>query len=293
MTHFFLSYLKYQKRASLHTIKAYANDLQEFEDFLNHISEHKIQEATYREIRSWASKLSTDGLKPTSINRKLASLRAFYKFLLAEGHITQNPMLKVNTAKKPKRLPIFVREEVMDGTNNVENLFPAGFEGIRDRLVIEMLYGTGMRLAELLQLNDNDINLNTNEIKVWGKRNKQRIIPLNPFLKNLIEEYHSLKKKEFIDLKHEKFIVTNQGTPAYPMFIQRLVKKYLKLIGHKGKASPHVLRHTFATHLLNSGAELNAVKELLGHASLAATQVYTHNTVEKLKKVYQQAHPKA
>ena len=293
MTDFFLSYLKYQKRVSTHTQRAYQDDIAAFEAFLLSNFEINTVAATYREVRQWMSALAEQGLSASSINRKMATLRAFYKFMLAEGHITINPMQKVRAVKMRKRLPVFVREDVMAQVFTYEQLFPVGFEGIRDRLVLELLYGTGMRLSELIGLKNADVNVHAGVIMVLGKRNKQRLIPISGYFRKLIEEYYAIKNKEFLLLNHESLVVTNKGEPAYPVFIQRIIKKYLNLMGHNEKASPHVLRHTFATHLLNNGADINAVKELLGHANLAATQVYTHNTFEKLKKAHKQAHPKA
>jgi integrase/recombinase XerC len=293
MTDFFLSFLKFQKRVSPHTLRAYRDDIAAFETFLQANFEKDAIQADYREVRHWMSSLAEQGLSPSSINRKMATLRAFYKFMLAEGHIITNPMQKMRAVKMRKRLPVFVREDVMDQAQTYQELFPSGFEGVRDRLVLELLYGTGMRLAELINLKNNDINLYAGVITVLGKRNKQRLVPISKYFQKLIEEYHSAKNKEFLLLKHESLVVTNKGEAAYPVFIQRIIKKYLNLMGHNEKASPHVLRHTFATHLLNNGADINAVKELLGHANLAATQVYTHNTFEKLKKIHKQAHPKA
>jgi integrase/recombinase XerC len=293
MTDFFLSFLKFQKRVSPHTLRAYHDDLSGFETFLKAHYEKNAIQAGYKEVRHWMSYLAEQGLSPSSINRKMATLRAFYKFMLAEGQIITNPMQKMRAVKMRKRLPVFVREDVMSQAQTYQELFPDGFEGIRDRLVLELLYGTGMRLAELINLKNNDINLYAGVITVIGKRNKQRLVPISKYFQKIIEEYHSAKKKEFLLLEHDSLVVTNKGEPAYPVFIQRIIKKYLNLMGHNEKASPHVLRHTFATHLLNNGADINAVKELLGHASLAATQVYTHNTFEKLKKIHKQAHPKA
>ncbi|MDJ1483406.1 tyrosine-type recombinase/integrase [Cytophagaceae bacterium YF14B1] len=292
MIELFLKYLQYEKRCSPHTITAYQTDLEQFAAFLQSSYEYSQPElATFPIIRSWIVSLVDAQINATSINRKIATLRTFYKFLLRRGTIIQNPMLKVRSLKESKKLPHFVEEQQL--VTLLDSFpFPDGFEGLRDRLVMEMLYGTGIRLGELLSLDDSMISKIESTIKITGKRNKQRIIPLHASLLPLIELYQQEKEREFNGSADKHLIVTTEGKEAYPMLIYRIVRKYLTATT-VDKRSPHVLRHTFATHLLNKGADLNAIKDLLGHSSLAATQVYTHNSLEKLKKVYEQAHPKA
>ena len=233
-----------------------------------------------------------------AIGRKISTLRSFYKFLLKEGDLKANPMVLIKAPKVPKRLPVFIEDTKMDlllddaETGGVA-IFDENFAGQRDRIVLELLFGTGIRLAELLALKEEDINFYEGSIKVLGKRNKERIIPLHAQLISQLKIYINLKLTQQFNNKNTTLIVTNSGAPAYPKLIYRIVNSYLTLISTQDKKSPHVLRHSFASSLLNKGADLNAIKELLGHASLAATQVYTHNSVERLKSIYKQAHPKA
>lgn len=289
----FLRYLAYERRYSAHTLTAYEADLAQFEVYLKEmftISDPATVVHTH--IRSWVLSLVEGGLSPRSVGRKLATLRSYYKFLLKREVIKQDPTLKVRAPKVQKGLPHFVQEAEMDRL--LDNIpFPDTFEGWRDRLVLELLYGTGIRLAELLQLRVAQVNLHEGVIKVLGKRNKERVIPVARPLQELLRKYLISKEKAFGGDSSAHLLVTDKGEQAYPMFVYRLVRKYLGTFTSSEKQSPHVLRHTFATHLLNRGADLNAVKDLLGHSSLAATQVYTHNSLEKLRKVFEQAHPKA
>ncbi|MBI1768519.1 MAG: tyrosine-type recombinase/integrase [Bacteroidetes bacterium] len=287
----FLKYLQYEKRYSPKTILAYQTDLQQFQDFLNKdFDATPSAEANHAFVRSWIVSLVENEMDAISVNRKIACLRSYYKFLLRQEVITKDPMTKVKMLKTKKKLPHFVQEaDMVKVLDQIE--FTTDFEGTRDQLVLELLYGTGMRLSELIGLKDHSINLKDRTLKVLGKRNKERIIPFTQSLVNLIEGYRKARNRE-VEKKNETFFVTENGQPLYPMLVNRIVKKYLK-DSNVDKKSPHVLRHTYATHLLNKGAEINAVKDLLGHASLAATQVYTHNSMEKLKKVFDQAHPKA
>ncbi len=289
----FLKYLQYEKRYSNHTLTSYKNDLDQFSKHLTvHDKVLTFDNAKHPHIRSWIISLVEDGLQPKSINRKIASLRSFYKYLLKQGVIKKDPTSKIKVLKTSKKLPQFISEnDILQLLDN--SVFEDDFAGLRDKLVLELLYGTGIRLAELISLQPANISINNSTLKVLGKRNKERVIPFSKSLGQLIEEYVSEKKRLFTSQENTPFIVTNDGKRVYPMFIYRLVKKYLNLFTTIDKRSPHVLRHTFATHLLNKGAELNAVKDLLGHTSLAATQVYTHNSLEKLKSVFDQAHPKA
>ncbi len=230
------------------------------------------------------------GLEPKSVNRKMASVKAFYKFLLAREYVASNPTGRLKSLKVDKKLPSFVREsEMITLLDQIE--FSRDFFGARDRLILELLYATGIRLTELINLSDPDVNLYQGSIKVLGKRNKERVIPMAEFIVKSIKEYQQLRNAEFGYCDY--LLVTDSGNKLYPMMVYRIVKKYLDQVTTIAKRSPHVLRHTFATHLLNKGADLNAVKDLLGHTSLAATQVYTHNSMEKLKSVFDQAHPKA
>ena len=293
MVSYFLQHIKYEKRLSHNTITAYEGDLKQFSTFLLFQYEFKEPDkADFQMIRSWIVALVDEKIENRSINRKIATLRSFYNFLLRHKTITANPMLKIRALKTDKTLPKYIEEKPME--NLLDDMqFSDDFSGLRDKLVIELLYGTGMRLAELIGLKITDLNLYNNTLVVLGKRNKQRIIPVNKSLGEAIKKYLTLRTDIADDTTYSYLILTDSGTQAYPMFIQRLVKKYLSLVTSLEQRSPHVLRHTFATHLLNRGADLNAIKDLLGHTSLAATQVYTHNSIEKLKKVFKQAHPKA
>lgn len=289
----FLQYIQYEKRCSPHTLTSYQTDLLQFTQFLDTVYECKTPEtATFPMIRSWIVSLVEGKRTPTSINRKIATLRTYYKFLLRRNIITSDPMLKVKALKVNKALPQFVDEQSLNHLLDTFE-FSADFSGVRDRLVMELLYGSGIRLAEMISLQESDINLYEQTIKVTGKRNKQRIIPISKRLIDLIGTYNLSKKNTFINNHSSDLIVTDQGEKIYPMMVYRIVRKYLDLATTVEKRSPHVLRHTFATHLLNKGADLNAIKDLLGHSSLAATQVYTHNSLEKLKTIFEQAHPKA
>jgi len=289
----FLRHLQYEKRLSPNTVLAYENDLQQFSQFIHDsFSNADLSTADHSVIRSWIIKLVEEGIGPSSVNRKIACLRTFYKFLLRQETISKDPMSKINALKTRKKLPGFVKEA--DMVNLLDNqVFPNTFDGQRDRLVLEMFYGTGIRVSELLHLKEKDVDLVNRTIKVLGKRNKERVIPFSTSLVLLIKEYLTIRNRE-VEMKHHgNLFVRSNGEPCYPMMIYKTVKKYLDRFPTVDKRSPHVLRHTYATHLLNKGAELNAVKDLLGHTSLAATQVYTHNSMEKLKKVFEQAHPKA
>jgi integrase/recombinase XerC len=291
MVDLFLKYLQFEKRYSAKTVTAYQTDLLQFEAFLQQTYEASSASAHFGMVRSWIASLSEEDVSASSINRKIATLRSYYKFLIKEGHLEQNPMTKVRVLKVRKKLPQFVNEgdmvQVLD-----QVVFSEDWEGLRDRLVLELFYGTGIRLAELIQLKDADVRLRDRTVRVLGKRNKERVVPFPGSLVPLIEHYRIVRNREIARPSHELFFTTQNGSPLYPMLVQRLVKKYLSPAACE-KKSPHVLRHTYATHLLNKGAEINAVKDLLGHSSLAATQVYTHNTIDKLKKIFNDAHPKA
>lgn len=298
----FIQYIRYEKRYSPHTVTAYEADLDQFMRFLNNPSgadpapepvvTHPSQ-ISYQDIRNWMVELIDQKMLARSVNRKMATLRKYFKFLLQEGIIQTNPASRIQSQKIPKTLPVVVEADRLAQMLDSDEIFPADFEGRRDKLVMEMLFGTGMRLAELLGVKEQDINLHEGVVRVLGKRNKERIIPINTELKNLLQEYIDLKKNQNFDNNSFTLIVTNKGAGAYPAMIYLIVQKYLANISTQSKRSPHVLRHTFATTLLNKGAELNSIKELLGHANLSATQIYTHNSVERLKSIYKLAHPKA
>ncbi len=288
----FIQYLQFEKRFSPLTVTAYQKDLDQFLAFLA-ISESELLNVTHQQVRSWMVVLMDNGNEAKTINRKISSLRSFYKFLQRNELIKANPMTQVRAPKIPKRLPVVITEQKMDTLLDGGFDFIDGFSGLRDRLIIELLYGTGIRLAELVGLKDNDVDVYEQQIRVLGKRNKQRIIPVHSSLAKLIEDYKIQKLSQNFDNKSKTLIVTDNGKDVYPKFVYRTVKTVLSSISTHDKKSPHILRHSFATSLLNRGADLNAIKELLGHSSLAATQVYTHNSVEKLKAIYKQAHPKA
>ena len=294
MVESFLKYIKFEKRLSPHTILSYHTDLQQFGDFLKQtFSEKKTELANYGMVRSWIVELVEKDRDASSINRKIACLRSFYKFLMKREVISKDPMIKIRVLKTKKKLPHFVKENDMVEMLDKNLDFTDDHAGLRDQLILELLYGTGMRLSELINLKETQIDLPNRTVKVLGKRNKERVIPFSTGLVSLIENYRKAKKKEVEIIDSQYLLVTDLGSKLYPMMVYRSVKKYLNKFTSVEKRSPHVLRHTYATHLLNKGAEINAVKDLLGHSSLAATQVYTHNSMDKLKKVFDQAHPKA
>lgn len=288
----FYQYIQSEKRYSIHTVAAYKSDLVQFEDYLT--AAYGISADTdisYSMIRSWLASLVDDAITSRSINRKLSTLKAYFRFLMKEGLISSNPVSKAVSLSIPSRLPVFASVSEMESilcTPQVDDDF-----GIRrDLLVIEILYNTGIRLSELINLRLQDVDRGSMTIKVTGKRNKQRIIPVTRQLVGLIDDYLKIRES-LVKAGVREIIVTDQGKKTYPVFIYRKVKHYLTIAGVRGVKSPHLLRHTFATHMLNEGADLNAIKEILGHASLAATQVYTHNSIEKLKSIYKLAHPRA
>lgn len=288
----FLNFLQYEKRYSPHTVLSYRNDMNQFEAYLRETYEEEPARASYTMVRSWVVSLVEQGHDALTINRKIASLRSFYKFLLRQEAIRKDPMVKIKILKTKKKLPQFVKEPDMNAVLD-KSAFEDNHEGWRDKLVLELLYGTGMRLSELIHLKENQVNLREQTIKVIGKRNKERVIPFAKPLVAVIQGYLKARNREVEANDSGFLVVTEKGGKCYPMMIYRTVSKYLGEHTSVEKRSPHVLRHTYATHLLNKGAEINAVKDLLGHSSLAATQVYTHNSMEKLKKAYDRAHPKA
>ena len=288
----FLSYIEYERRYSKHTIESYRNDLEQFGLYLkSEYQKDDMELASHLEIRSWIVQMMEKEITPRSINRKLSTLKSFFKFLMRKGVVKKSPLAKVLAPKTSKRLPVFVEKSGIERLLT-DTEFPEGFEGARDKMILDLFYGTGMRRSELNNLKESDIDSYNAQIKVLGKGNKERIIPIQPQLRTALKEYVDLKNQSIASPSIYLF-VNREGKLLNPSNIYQIVKKYLNLITTIDKKSPHVLRHTFATHLMNNGADINAVKELLGHASLAATQVYTHNTIDKLKNIYKQAHPKA
>lgn len=286
----FFDYITYEKKYSVHTITSYQNDIAQFIAFINPQQESiSISEVNYQQIRSWVASLIKDKIAAKSVNRKLSTLKSFFKYLQRQQIIDANPMAKISGPKTPKRLPVFVDEHQMENLFSTVT-FEEGFNGLRDRLILDLFYQTGIRRSELTHLKEVDLDLFNSTIKVLGKRNKERIIPISLQLKRNLESY--LQVKEELNLSNPMLLVSEKGHTLTEQKVYSVVKKYLSLITTIQKKSPHVLRHTFATHLLNNGADINAVKDLLGHANLSATQVYTHNTIDKLKKSYKQAHPR-
>jgi len=287
----FLKYLQAEKRYAAHTVKAYKNDLNQFHAFCQD-NDGECMDLNFRTIRSWVVFLMDSGYSSRTVHRKLTSLSTYCKYLIKEGVLDSNPMDRVLKPKLKKRVPAFVEEGKLE-TLLEEFEFGEDFKGTRNRLVLDLLYQTGMRRSELTGLTTGAVNGEGKSLKVTGKRGKERIIPLNEELLTAIERYLNIRSTLMAQNSTDRLIVTERGEPAYDKLIYRIVNRYLSMITTLDKKSPHVLRHTFATHMLNRGADLNAIKELLGHASLSATQVYTHNTYKKLKSIYNQAHPRA
>ncbi|MBT4881571.1 MAG: tyrosine-type recombinase/integrase [Flavobacteriales bacterium] len=284
----FIIYLSSEKRFSEHTVKSYTTDLNQFTTFLADEFQitDDIDEVRFQIIRTWIASLLEKGVNPRSVNRKISTLKSYFKFLIREGVIVENPMMKVVAPKSKKRLPVFIEEDQIESLLN-EVQFEGGFIGERNKLIIELFYVTGIRLSELINIKISDIDFQNQLIKVLGKRNKERLIPLSSSV--LVGLSNFIEKNQ-----QNQFLFTNlDGKKLYTKLVYRLVNKCIGEISSVNKKSPHILRHTFATHMLNNGADINAIKELLGHANLSATQVYTHNTIEKLKTVYKQAHPRA
>lgn len=284
----FIRYLEAIKGYSQHTLTAYENDLNGFQGYLNFMG-LELPAAQKHHVRSYVVQLKTEGITNRSINRKISALKSFYKYALKQGYIASNPVNGVTMLKTPKRLPIYV------DTSKVDRLFylsEDSFSDVRDRLVLIMLYMTGMRRGELVNTQLKDIDFNRKAISVVGKGNKNRFIPISPVLEKYLKHYLALKKDQFSEMIHDYLIVTDKGRPVYAKMIYNIANRFLKVNNLSEKQSPHVLRHTFATHLANNGADLVSIKDLLGHASLAATQVYTHNSIDVLKQAYARAHPK-
>lgn len=290
----FLNYLEFERRYSPLTLNAYHKDLEQFFLFLESDYEIKMEASiTDQMIRSWLAHLMDKGLSSKSVNRKISSIKSYFRYLLRQGVVKTNPSILIQGPRQKKRLPVFVEERKMELLIHKE-IDCENFEEVRNQLIMELFYSTGIRRAELIGLTMANVDLKLNQIKVLGKRDKERIIPIGNYLNSIFETYFKLRQKIAYQEEARKWVfLSEKGKKMYPRLVYRIVNSYLSSVSTQDKKSPHVLRHTFATHMLNNGADLNAVKELLGHASLAATQIYTHNTIDKLKKVYQQAHPKA
>ncbi|HRE79085.1 MAG TPA: tyrosine-type recombinase/integrase [Flavobacterium sp.] len=288
----FRDYLQMQKNYSLHTVKAYLNDIAEFESFNKiHFEQDSIDKVVYPQIRSWIVSLVDANISASSVNRKISSLKSYYKFLLRIKQIEQSPLLKHKALKTPKKIQIPFSEKEVDLVLN-QIVYPDGFEGVRDKLIIDLFYTTGIRRTELINLNLSGIDFSNATLKVLGKRNKERIIPLLPIITNQLQRY-IVQRNQLQEIKDsDKLFLTQKGVKLNDTLVYRLINMYFSNVSEKVKKSPHILRHTFATHLLNNGADLNSVKELLGHSSLASTQVYTHSSLAELKKVYGNAHPR-
>ncbi len=289
----FIEYVRNVKRYSPHTVIAYQTDLEKFFEYLSITYNTEIvSDIDYMMIRSWLAGLIEQKISAHTVKRKISVLKSFFKYNIKQGILIENPMLKISSPKAPKRLPVFVEKDKMDLLFDQVD-FGEGTEALRNRLIFEMFYLTGMRLSELVNIKISDINCSGQTIKVLGKRNKERIIPLGEKTVSLTENYLSARSAISGSSENDYLFVTKNGKKIYQKLVYRVVNYYLSAVTTIEKKSPHVLRHTFATHMLNNGADLNAIKEILGHANLSATQIYTHNTIEKLKKVYKHAHPKA
>lgn len=285
-------YLEKEKKYSVHTVTAYYNDLSDFKLFLEEeFGYGNLKDANYSQIRSWIVALVNSGISNTSVNRKISSLKSFYKFLLKIKQIDASPLLKQKALKTPKKLQIPFSEKELDSVlNHIQ--YPDGFDGIRDKLIIDLFYTTGIRRTELIHLKTSNVDLANGTIKVLGKRNKERILPILPIIQNQFKSY-SLERNKLQQVKDgDFFFLTVKGVKLNDSLVYRLINVYFSHVSEKVKRSPHILRHTFATHMLNNGADLNSVKELLGHSSLASTQIYTHSSLAELKKVYGDAHPR-
>ncbi len=286
----FIKHLKFEKRYSEHTVVAYKEDLVQFTQYMNELNgDFDFSLVTPKQIRGWVVSLMEQGIQPRSINRKISTLKSFYKYMMVQGVFTSNPATLVILPKVRKKLPTFVQEENLNQLLDLD-FFSHDFVGARDKTIISLLYGTGVRLAELKNLEMQNINMVEHMIKVLGKRNKERIIPYPIDIENPMKEY--LFFREEINAESKFLLLTSDGKQVYDKLIYRVVNKYLSMVTTVNKKSPHVLRHSFATHLLNNGADLNAVKELLGHSNLSATQIYTHTSFEKLNEIYKQSHPR-
>ncbi len=290
----FITYLKTERRYSDNTLNAYENDLNQFLSFLmSEGVDRQMAGNEHRYIRSWIVHMMEGNVAVSTVRRKISTLASYYRYMVRTGEVRSNPVLKITIPRDGRRLPGFIPEEKLNRLlDDVD--FGSDYKGVRDRLIIEMLWFTGMRRSELIKLNNGDVDMAGMTIRVTGKRGKQRYVPVGTAFVNTLKEYSAVKKKELgYDTPGSPFFVTQSNKRLYPELVYRVVRNYLRLITTVERRGPHMLRHTFATHMLNHGADLNAIKDLLGHANLAATQVYTHNSFEKLKKIYKQAHPRA
>jgi len=288
----YIQYIKYEKRYSRHTISAYERDLAQYEKYITQKYSIKILDSEFLHIRTWVVYLSNENISKRSINRKLITLRSFFKYFKLEGKIDSNPAVKLNLLKTSKPLPIYVEESDMNKLFD-DDLFLDDYKGVLSKTLIDLLYSTGMRVSELVNLKTESIDWHNHQLKVLGKRNKERIIPIGSKTVELLQLYNRCKDELPNVVDDTYFFIGLKGKKIYSKFVYRTINYYLSLVTTIKKRSPHVIRHTFATHMLNKGADLNAIKEILGHASLSATQIYTHNSIENLKNIYKQAHPKA
>lgn len=289
----FVDYLAFEKRYSTHTIRSYSADIQQFIEFCrDHAGIQDISKADHKLIRNWIVRLMESKVSTRTVNRKITTLRSFYRYLVREGIMEGNPMNTISAPKIKRKLPDFVDESGMN-TLLDEYEFGADYRGLRNRMIIELFYLTGMRVSELTTLKDASFDLDQLNIRVLGKRNKERLVPFDPAYKPVIIGFMEARDRHFSGREHAYFLLTDKGQKLYPRLVYRIVSRYLRFATTMEKRGPHVLRHTFATHMLNRGADLNSIKEILGHANLSATQIYTHNTFEKLKRIYKQAHPRA
>jgi len=289
----YIEYIKYEKRYSNHTVGAYKIDLNQYVRFVGQKYDINILDSDFSHIRSWIVYLSNEEISKRSINRKITTLRSFFKYFKQNGQIVANPAAKINLLKTSKPLPVYIEEEEMADLFN-DDLFSDDYKGVLSKTIIDLLYSTGMRVSELVNLKANNIDWHNNQLKVLGKRNKERIIPIGMGTVELLHLYNKVRDDQISHIIDDSyFFIGIKGKKIYPKFVYRIINYYLSLVTTIKKRSPHVIRHTFATHMLNKGADLNAIKEILGHASLSATQIYTHNSIENLKNVYKQAHPKA
>ena len=287
----FIEYLSFEKKYSSHTIRAYQDDLNSFQSFCNRTFENdQIIDVNYSQIRSWIVEMVNKNISNRTVNRKISSLKSFYKFLVKTKQIKESPLVRHQALKVAKRIQVPFSEkeinEVIDNLNGNDD-----FESVRNKLIVELLYSTGMRRAELIEIKKSSINFSNSTLKVLGKRNKERYIPLLNSVLQTLKIYLDLRQG--VESSSENLLVTLKGNKMYPTLVYRIINDYFSAVSSKVKKSPHVIRHSFATHLLNEGADLNSVKELLGHSSLASTQVYTHSSLNELKKVYNQAHPRS
>lgn len=288
----FFRYIESEKRYSPNTATAYRIDMEKFVAYVTQYSLTSVTEVRHTHIRAWIMSQMADEAAARSVNRRLSCLKTYFKLLQKRGYITANPMVKVTNPKTPKRLPVNVSERKMEQLlDQIE--WGTDYSSVLARTVVETLYATGIRRSELVGLKQSDINFSQNQLKVLGKGNKERLVPFGHKLAEILRGYLEARHQKFPDYKNDAFLVSAKGNPVHDSFIYTVVKKHLGHVTTQEQRSPHVLRHSFATHLSENGADLNAIKELLGHASLAATQIYTHNSLERLKKVYQQAHPKS